>query len=164
MICSNLLLFGGKIHLSVSQVIATIHTIRNAEAKRLRRRLTYIYTDRNLVYQKIYLPVWRMKCMRNIDDHWTWQAKNSVSINTNHTKQSLSRSKRSIKRLMVICSLVHHEPFVESPHCNICGEIETSEHFLYYCPTLIKATAKCVSAHHLHYDSLFFNIPMAICP
>ena len=114
---------------------------------------------------------WKAQKFKN---HWNSlntarQARNSIKINDRNTKYLLSLSRSNIKRLTSILTghntlkkHLHTIGISTDPYCDMCGDIETTEHFLCHCPAYIKSRATHLGSYTINYNSIWSITPADI--
>ena len=97
------------------------------------------------------------------------QARNSIKINNKNAKYLLSLSRSNLRKLTGI--LTGHSPLkkhlhtigvINDPYCNMCGDVESTEHFLCQCPAYIRSRALHLGSFTLNYKSIWSLAPSNI--
>lgn len=121
--------------------------------------------------QHLTMKRWKANCF---EKHWqslstARQARQSILINKNNARYYLSLTRSNLKRLTEILTghnrlnkHYHTIGLSDSPNCNNCGDLETSEHFLCKCPAYIMQRARFLGRYILPYNHIRNLPPVAI--
>ena len=103
---------------------------------------------------------------QEFSNHWNSltfarQARNSIRVNRRNSKYCLSLSRNNLRKLVGI--LTGHNPLKKhlhtigasnDPHCDLCGDIESTEHFLCHCPAYIKSRCLYLGSYTINFNTI----------
>lgn len=115
----------------------------------------------------------RASCNRFIK-HWislntARQSRNSIKISNKNARYFLSLSRTNLRKLTGILTghnslkkHLHTIGVINDPNCDMCGDIESTEHFLCHCPAYIKSRAFHLGSFTIKYNSIWSLAPSSI--